>query len=112
MWLFSSILVPGELFLIHFQRYVLTGSSISNPKFRFGSGENGKSLALHEPQFLRVQICLEWLGMQKQFVLFFQTNKQLLCIVTFMNYNHVCVRACVYVCVFVCVCVCARTCVL
>ena len=23
----SSILVPGELFLIHFQRYVLTGSS-------------------------------------------------------------------------------------
>ena len=26
MWLFSLILVPGELFLIHFQRYVLTGS--------------------------------------------------------------------------------------
>ena len=36
MWLSFSILVPGELFLIHFQRYVLTGSSVSNPKFRFG----------------------------------------------------------------------------
>ena len=36
LWLFSSILVPGELFLIHFQRYVLTGSSVSNHKFRFG----------------------------------------------------------------------------
>ena len=38
MWLFSLILVPVELFLIHFQRYmyVLTGNSVSNPKFRFG----------------------------------------------------------------------------
>ena len=44
MWLFSSSLVPGELFLIHFQRYVLTGSSVSNSASV--SGENGKSLAL------------------------------------------------------------------
>ena len=36
MWLSFSILEPGELFLIHFQRYVLTGSSVSTPKFRFG----------------------------------------------------------------------------
>ena len=34
MWLFSSILVPGELF-IYYLRYVLTGSSVSNPYFRF-----------------------------------------------------------------------------
>ena len=35
MWLFSSSRVPGELFLIHFQRYVLTGSSVSKSKLRF-----------------------------------------------------------------------------
>ena len=48
----SSILVPGELFFIHFQRYVLTGSSVSNPKSASSvSGENGKSLALYELLF-------------------------------------------------------------
>ena len=36
MWLSSLIVVPGELYLIHFQRYVLTGSSVSNSKFCFG----------------------------------------------------------------------------
>ena len=47
MWLFSSILVPGELFLILFQRYVLTGSSSQTPNSASVSGENRKSLAPH-----------------------------------------------------------------
>ena len=55
MWLFSSILVPGELFLIHFQKYVLTGSSVSNHKFHFGfrlkrKFSDSKSLTLHLSQ--------------------------------------------------------------
>ena len=61
MWLFSAILVPVELFLTHFQRYVLTGSSVSNPsKSTSVSGENGKSLALHVvTMFDNSQSCLK-----------------------------------------------------
>ena len=36
MWLFSSIVVTWGLFLIQFQRYVRTGSSVSYHKFCFG----------------------------------------------------------------------------
>ena len=46
MWLFSSILVPGELFLIHFQKYVQQEVLSQTPNSASVSGENGKSLAL------------------------------------------------------------------
>ena len=46
MWLFSSILVPGELFLIHFQRYVLTEVLFQIRNSASVFGENEKSLAL------------------------------------------------------------------
>ena len=48
VWLFSSILVPGELVLIHFQRYVYVNRKfcLKPPNSALFSGENGKSLGL------------------------------------------------------------------
>ena len=48
MRLFSSILVPGELFFIHFSKGMLqTGILSQTPNSASVSCENGESLALH-----------------------------------------------------------------
>ena len=60
MWLFSSILIPGELFS---KVYVLTGSSVSNYNSASVSSGNGKSLALH--------MLLLFLKIESQMMLFF-----------------------------------------
>ena len=61
-----SILQPVDSFLTHkdqtFKVDVLTGNSISNPKFRFVywfSGENGTSLALHHIPTVQCRVKLE-----------------------------------------------------